>query len=687
MTLKVFFTTILFSSQLLAQTLNHAGHFTSNQQAEKYKVTYGKNGSTIKYGNLNLEGTAAFESAYGIVTISGEDDSKISTLTLFDHRGKKIYTLSATGIINFKMSPEKNFCAFHDTKKIHLVNLRDKTSETFLGSNIFAFNDQGDLAYFDETDMTVHYHNKVLNINEPVYKIYFFRNELVFFKIKNISVWRNNNSEIIFNCSDGRIFDGGVFDIKLYISTKKSGNKEFIFNSFSTSDLIHFISEEEVHYPLANHSEEMREIKNTTNHVASIQHEPIRDPLNFFLDTVYQQVGNSYDEIQEYSAPPYLHEGVDLLGYYLQDVHSVKKGYVKAVLTTVADYHWRIAISNDDSPSESQGYLYAHLEELTIPYAAGDSVNEGDVVGQLVDFPVTGFVHCHFARIHCQGFFWNGDWWTFDNPLQYMTNFYDSIAPEFETTLNNDEFAFRDAGGNYLSPDSLYGNVIVISKVFDRINSGWHVDVNNLRYNLSPLFSPQTLVVDTNAYTYSFYNDGYLSGTYATQVLNTIYSRDISCNSSANYTTRDFYHLVTNSNGDDSITISDASQILSTANYPDGWYILRIIASDASGNKTIDSMAVLFINGNNGIPINSNQQSIIFSPNPFFSSTILHSNISLTNARLVIYNPVGEKVESIENLSGKETVIHPQNLSKGFYFFSVEDGNKIIDRQKMIVLQ
>ncbi|MBK9735056.1 MAG: hypothetical protein IPO92_08865 [Saprospiraceae bacterium] len=107
----------------------------------------------------------------------------------------------------------------------------------------------------------------------------------------------------------------------------------------------------------------------------------------------------------------------------MQDVYSVKNGFVKAILTTSGQYHWRIAISNKNTSDLTQGYLYAHLERTSFPYAVGDAVNAGDVVGYLANFPVDGFVHCHFARIEDEGSTWNGSWATFDNPLNLYDQF------------------------------------------------------------------------------------------------------------------------------------------------------------------------------------------------------------------------------------------------------------------------
>jgi hypothetical protein len=382
-------------------------------------------------------------------------------------------------------------------------------------------------------------------------------------------------------------------------------------------------------------------------HSIPARDEPIRCPLFFYSDTVYQPVGNSYGEIQDYGSPPYLHPGVDLLGSHLQNVYSVKAGFVKAILTTSSTFHWRIAIADENTPNQTIGYLYAHLDSTTIPYAVGDSVSEGAVIGQLVDFPVLGFVHCHFARITDQGNTWNGGWWTLDNPLSSMVNFSDTVPPEFQKTVNSDAFAFRTINGVYLSHDSLYGRVRVISKFFDFINSSWMVDVNRIRYNLSPLTSPQTILLDTNSFHFNFYTDVYQSGNYSTEVLNTVYSRDSTCFSIGDYGTRDFYHIVTNSDGNDTIDNTDSNQLFNTMNYTDGWYILRIFATDASGNSSMDSMIIQFRNNLNSINERYLNNDVSVFPNPSSEGKFrIHINEDLSNYSYELYNIQGIKINS-----------------------------------------
>jgi hypothetical protein len=460
---------------------------------------------------------------------------------------------------------------------------------------------------------------------------------------------------------------------------------KFVFRSFISEDLLNFTTGEIVDYPLA-HISHKNKILNNKSIPTTLANETIRDPIYYYTDTVYQPIGNSYNEMQEYTpGSMYPHPGVDLLGTYLQNTHSVKSGYVKAILTTSGQYHWRIAISNNNTSSYSQGYLYAHLEQSTIPYIVGDSVNMGDVIGQLVNFPVTGFVHCHFARIGCTGTTWSGNWRTYDNPLSYMTNFFDTIPPTFENTINNDVFAFRDLSGNYLSFDSLYGNVRVISKVHDRINSSWNCDVHNLRYSVSPLSQPLTMLLDSLAFNYHYHNDFYYAGPTYLTLLKTVYSRDFTCFSTANYNVRDFYHIVTSSDGNDTITGNDSLQVFNTLNLANGFYIFRVVATDPAGNTSRDSMVIKIVNPVSGINEEQLNEVIIF-PNSFSNFTTIQTKRNLQNATLSVFNTYGELVSRLSELNSNIVVFERNELSGGLYFLQLEQNNETLFNGKVLII-
>ncbi len=669
--MKTIFTLLFIIPGLIlnAQQLNRYGHFMDAQQQPAYDLQLNNDGGSLIINNTVLKGSSVFEINSGYLTVTGNYENAPSVLRIYNISGKEIFEKTFLQTINLKLSSNKLYCAFYDLKNINVVNLVNHEVTLVKGSAVFDIDNNGNVVAYDEATSTVHYSHLALKINEPVYNILFFKNEPLIATYKSIYKIEKGTFQKCFTTTSGRIFETKVIANQLCISTKTEFKNEFVFQSYSSNDLLNFTKRDSI--PLAL----MRQQKITNNEPTSKMPtgELIQDPLYYYDDTVYQPIGNSYAEIQEYSAgAPYLHPGVDLLGYNQQPVYAVKKGYVKAVLTTSSTYHWRIAIANENTANATTGYLYAHLDELTIPYTVGDSVDEGDVVGLLVDFPVTGFVHCHFARITDAGATWSGGWWTYDNPLSYMTNLFDTIAPTFEKTIGTDAFAFRDAAGNYLSADSLFDEVKVISKVYDQVNASWHVDVNKLRYNMSPLASPQTILFDTLAYEYNFYTDVYPAGTYNLDVLNTIYSRDVTCFSAGDYNLRDFFHIVTNSDGNDTIDSNDSIRMFDTKAFQNGSYIFRVIASDPSGNTNADSMIIQIKNSTAAV----NEFAISdfhIAPNPSSNGIFRITTNYLKTYHYEVYSILNDKIME-GSLSGSHFTIDLSGCHNGLYFLKLKNA-------------
>jgi len=678
----VFLFVFFFSSTLFAQHLNFAGHLIDNSKAQNLSASDNTNNFNIP-SSLRLMGSTKFRTHYGFITVMPYEEDAQCVVRLYDLKGILLQQKLFFQTINFCLSPDRKFAAFHDTRTIQLIDLETGSFTSIEGSNVFTFSENNSFAYYDEKNSTVHFNMNEYKVDELVTKLLFIKEDLLIVLRNELKIAKGNSIRQLFSKTSENIFDIEVINNKLYISTKIAFADHFEFNSYFTSDMQIFTKDETVVYPLKHSSTQFENIRSNARFASTLPGEQIRNPINYYQDTVYQPVGNSYDEIQDYSSGVsiYPHPGVDLLGVYLQDVYSVKSGFVKAILTTSGDFHWRIAIGNENIPDSSTGYLYAHLEETSIPYVVGDSVAEGDIIGQLVDFPVTGFVHCHFARIYDEGLTWSGGWWTYDNPLSYMVNHFDSMPPVFEKTIGNDAFAFRDSSDTYLSPDSLFGKVKIISKVYDQINSTWHVDVNKLRYSLSPLSSPQTMLLDTFAYEFNFFNDFYNSGPYIQQLLRTIYSFDQTCYSIGNYTDRNFYHIITNSDGNDTIDVVDSLQMFDTRLFADGDYIFRVTAFDPSENSTSDSMVIKIRNLNTAIDDFDKSSLVTISPNPFdrfLNINFNKENVQISN--LSITDLTGKEVfnkSSINTSNEKSLAIDLGWLASSLYFISFKYDGKM----------
>jgi hypothetical protein len=630
--------------------------------------------------SLELIGSSVFRTLNGYLTIDGQYENAPAQIRIYSPAGELKYQREYRQVVNLKFSPNGRFVAFHDMTEIQGFNTICLTSKSAVGSNVFAVDNAFNLAYYDEDQSSVHWKEHNIFAPEPIYKVLIRENEPLFVGYKNVWKIGTSSLESVFEASEGRIFDAFVDSLDLFVSTKVEHPCKFTFTEYISHDLIQFQTQTSSDYPLAHCLETV-----TSSSTAKVTTaEAIRNPLHFYQNNIAQPVGNSYNEIQEYTqGSPYPHPGVDLLGIPNDTVYSVKNGVVKAILTTNAEIHWRVAISNNNIAGRSQGYLYAHVEELTIPYTVGDVVTEGDALGFLVEWPILSFTHCHFARISDQGATWSGNWWTLDNPLKSITNITDNVAPSFELTLGNDKFAFRNQAGNYLSPNALLGDVRVIAKFHDNINTqDWNVDVDQIRYSLSPFSNPTLMLIDTLAHEFNHWNDTYFAGSYSLEILDALYSRDVSCYSEGNYDFRNFYHIVTNSDGNDTITGADTQQFLRTADFPNGDYIFRVTAIDPFGLSTTDSMVVTFANPFTGISAELDPEGVFVYPNPSASGRFFaHADRSLN---FEVCNGLGQVIQK-GRISRETTEIDLSGVTAGMYWLRGTDGSRLIARPLVVL--
>jgi hypothetical protein len=298
---------------------------------------------------------------------------------------------------------------------------------------------------------------------------------------------------------------------------------------------------------------------------------------------------------------PYMHPGIDPFPDTIgQALYAVAHGWVKAWGTTQAEFHYRLAIS--DSPmartTRTTGWLYAHVDVTRWHKSFGDEVNEGELIGYIVPWPVTGFDHVHFARISDTGATWarfpNLTWWFIQDPLTIITPVVDTTKPTFEDARTGYRFAFsRNNSAAYFRPDTLKGDVDIIAKIYDRINP----------YTSSPIWNrqvPQTLTYSIRGPYRS--QDESLAVTFkyvlpqGAREDSAVYKQDATCRSWGDYNTRDYFFIVTNGDGDSVIEATDTSGTWLTTSFPDTSYWVKVTARDARGNSRSDSMQVTTAN-------------------------------------------------------------------------------------------
>jgi uncharacterized delta-60 repeat protein len=83
---------------------------------------------------------------------------------------------------------------------------------------------------------------------------------------------------------------------------------------------------------------------------------------------------------------------------------------------------------------------------------------------------------------------------------------------------------------------------------------------------------------------------------------------------------------------------------------------------------------------------NSNITSqISICPNPFSNATTLNTNKIFENATFLVYNTLGEQVRKIDNISGQTFTFYRENLEEGIYFYQLNENNKILSEDKLII--
>ena len=115
---------------------------------------------------------------------------------------------------------------------------------------------------------------------------------------------------------------------------------------------------------------------------------------------------------------------------------------------------------------------------------------------------------------------------------------------------------------------------------------------------------------------------------------------------------------------------TDTSNYLTVSNTP-----------GMSGWNQIDNFSLNNVLSTSEFELNK----LVLFPNPFSFSTTVKSNIEMVNARVTVYNTLGQEVKKIENINGYSVEVFRENLSKGIYFIKTEQDNKVLSINKVII--
>jgi hypothetical protein len=301
-------------------------------------------------------------------------------------------------------------------------------------------------------------------------------------------------------------------------------------------------------------------------------------------------LGNNYGEYQNYGGSPYYHDGLDTLSTPGDNVYSVSNGYV-VLKQNYEPYYSGIMIA--DTYGNDKGWLYWHITYSTMPFNVGEQVKIDDYIGSIATWPVAEFHHCHFTQMQ-----FTGSWYVpIGNPLEFMVPDTDSDSPTFANAYYNDMFAFRTNTINspvYLDPTNLSGQVDIVALIRDKVgHPTWNLSPYEIEYWIKGELG-QVPPTTTVKFTGNMPSDSTVS---------TIYSDDTVCDSKGDYNARDFYFIITNTDGNGIVESTDEPYCWDTTTVPDGLYTVYVSANDEYGNSTIAQMDVTVHNNPNGIDI------------------------------------------------------------------------------------
>ncbi len=108
----------------------------------------------------------------------------------------------------------------------------------------------------------------------------------------------------------------------------------------------------------------------------------------------------------------------------------------------------------------------------------------------------------------------------------------------------------------------------------------------------------------------------------------------------------------------------------------------QLVSSAAYKDSILDDYLKCY----NSVSIEEQEKpAITISPNPFSEQCMIRSETPLSNARLVLYNSLGEEVRAISGINGQSIVLRRDHLPIGLYFMRLEESGKILLTKKLLI--
>ncbi len=368
--------------------------------------------------------------------------------------------------------------------------------------------------------------------------------------------------------------------------------------------------------------------------------------------------GNGYGLFEEIGSTICLHEDVDVMaGTAGVPIYAVADGYVKTWLNIGGFVYWGLLTGDEFGTDSCDGWMYWHIDSTMYHLNLGDTCGAGELIGYVVPWFYTGqpvrFHHVHFGRIRSGGYPWYSVL-HIQNVLALLTPYADTITPMFEDAHATGRFAFcRDNTSDYLDPDSLYGDVDIIALIHDKTGypTAWPEWDRLIPYKIEyRIHGPDTIPTIRMMEFSGLLN---WESVYAL----TIYKNDAVCNSCGPYIQRDFYFIVTNTDGDTLIEPSDTTGCWQTESCQNGTYWVVVTAYDICGNMQADSMQVTVQNG----PGVEEWPAVKHVEKHYYNGATVFSGPLLI--------PEGMKCR-VFDITGK--LVEPTTITRGVYFIEVD---------------
>jgi len=291
-------------------------------------------------------------------------------------------------------------------------------------------------------------------------------------------------------------------------------------------------------------------------------------------------LGNHFGEYQNYGGSSYYHDGIDLVtSSGPTPTYSVSSGTLTHITYNDPLYS---GLMIGEPVGNGEGWLYWHISSSTMPFDVGDPVAVNDYIGTTAYWPVSNFHHTHFNQVRGTGGYpWS--WYvSIGNPLEFMEPHPDPDPPVFELAYQGRRFGFATQGsGTVLDAYALTGNVDIIAKIGDVVGlPQWRLNPWRIRYSI--LGATQSVpLTESVTFTGQIPADGTIGVIYRTQE---------PMRTRGDYDYRDFYFIVTNTDGDGVVESTDGNYSWNTAAFGPGDYWVYVSAYDVGGNAVTDSM-------------------------------------------------------------------------------------------------